>query len=352
MTYVRNCWYVACWSADITEKPFAAHILSERIVLYRAPSGALVALEDRCVHRNAPLSVGRCEGANIRCLYHGLLFDADGRCIEIPGQDLIPEKARIRKYPVADKHDWIWVWMGDPAKAEENLIPPVAGLQHPEWLLGHGHIDIAGEARLMCDNLLDFTHLSYVHAAGFAASDAWARSRPKFTQLPNGVRSERWVVGDKGMRTREDAAPIDGWQSYDLLLPGILIMWNGFYEAGTAAKMNMGAPDPALTSFDVSLTCQAITPLKEKQTRYFWTWGPRKGPADEAVLAALMSIADEAFGEDRAIVEAQQRVLDDRPDAPIMPTNSDQGVLMYNRFVAELVRDEQSGSASPIRATA
>ena len=98
MTYVKNAWYVAAWEHEIEDgKPYQMMVLGEPIVLYRtAETGGVVALEDRCVHRLAPLSLGRCEGAKLRCMYHGLLFDTDGKCVEIPGQELIPAKARVR----------------------------------------------------------------------------------------------------------------------------------------------------------------------------------------------------------------------------------------------------------------
>src|SRR5436305_566446 len=76
-------------------KPFAITILGERIVIWRTADGGLHALEDRCVHRLAPLSLGRCEGERLRCMYHGLLYEADGRVVEIPGQEVIPAKARV-----------------------------------------------------------------------------------------------------------------------------------------------------------------------------------------------------------------------------------------------------------------
>ena len=110
MAYVRNAWYVAAWVTDIpVDKPTAVEILGEPIVLWRS-DGRLVAFEDRCVHRLAPLSLGRCEGASLRCMYHGLRFDADGKCVEIPGQELVPPQARVRTYPVLEKHSWAWVW--------------------------------------------------------------------------------------------------------------------------------------------------------------------------------------------------------------------------------------------------
>ena len=143
MTYVRNAWYVAGWSDDLeTGVPFGIRILGEPVVIYRGGGGRLAALEDRCVHRLAPLSLGRCEGDNLRCMYHGLLFDADGKVVEIPGQELVPPQAKVRSYPAVDRHSWLWVWMGDPELADEGLIPPAVGFDDPDYILGRGcHVD-------------------------------------------------------------------------------------------------------------------------------------------------------------------------------------------------------------------
>src|SRR5690242_4086065 len=122
MKYVQNAWYVAAWAREvIAERPMGVRVLSEPIVIWRTASGALSAFEDRCIHRLAPLSLGRCEGEKLRCMYHGLLYDRTGRVVEIPGQDKTPASLRIRAYTVAERHGWIWVWMGE-AEADETLI--------------------------------------------------------------------------------------------------------------------------------------------------------------------------------------------------------------------------------------
>src|SRR3569833_2547425 len=96
--YVRNAWYVAGWSDELEAgKPFPAAILDEPIGIFRSDSGRFVALEDRCVHRLAPLSLGRCEGERLRCMYHGLLYDTDGAVAEIPGQELLRRNARVKR---------------------------------------------------------------------------------------------------------------------------------------------------------------------------------------------------------------------------------------------------------------
>src|SRR5271165_7220434 len=122
--FLRNCWYVAGWSHHFAEDALVARtMLDEPIVLYRKRDRTVVALEDRCCHRLAPLSLGRREGDDLRCMYHGLKFGPDGRCKEIPGQAAIPAKAAVRGYPVVERGSWIWVWMGEAARADVAQIP-------------------------------------------------------------------------------------------------------------------------------------------------------------------------------------------------------------------------------------
>jgi phenylpropionate dioxygenase-like ring-hydroxylating dioxygenase large terminal subunit len=336
MPYVRNAWYVAAWSHQLeTAKPYAITILEDRIVIYRTDSGRLAALEDRCVHRLAPLSLGRCEGERLRCMYHGFLYGPDGTVVEVPGEERIPARAKVRSYPVADRHDWIWVWMGDAAAADERLIPPAVGLSDPNWILGHGQMDYAAEARLICDNLCDFSHLSYVHAKSFGASENWAKSRPNVIQLERGVRFERWMLGEPRMRARGEGRA-DVWSSYDFLIPGILLMSSAAYPEGTAEASKLQAPAPELQGQGITFTSQAVTPLTGQTARYFFSWGPRKDQGDAALRDMLMGIAQQAFTEDRIMIEAQQRVIDETAARRTLPTSADKGVTLYNRVVEKL----------------
>ena len=340
MTYVRNAWYVASWVQDLpADKPTSVSILGEPIVLWRA-DGRVVAMEDRCVHRLAPLSLGRCEGESIRCMYHGLLFGADGKCIEIPGQDLIPPQARVKTYPVVERHSWVWVWMGDPAGADEALIPPAIGVEDPAWILGHGYLDYAAEARLINDNLLDFSHLTYVHANSFQLGSTFAEERPKLETLPRGIRFSRWIVGSMGTRGRESDQPVDLFMTYDFLIPGVLLMWNGQFAAGTAHACNFANPDYSRAVAGVTFTSQAVTPVGDKTARYFFSWGPHRDHGDEKLRDYLMGIAGQAFGEDKTMIEGQQRIIERTPHPVIMPTSHDRGVTIFNRLVEKFAREE------------
>ena len=261
MTYVRNAWYVAAWSHELEpEKPFAITILGDPLVIWRNPAGALSALADRCVHRLAPLSLGRCEAEKLRCMYHGLLFAPDGKVVEIPGQDLIPANARVRSYTVIERHSWVWVWMGDAAQADPALIPPAVGFEDPDYILGHGHLDYAAEARLINDNLLDFSHLTYVHANSFGAGPQFATTVPTIIPLDRGVRVQRWMPNTMGQANRKSPVPIDTWQSYDFLVPGVLLMWSAQYPLGTAERLDFAPPAKEEAIAGLNFTSQAVTP--------------------------------------------------------------------------------------------
>jgi vanillate O-demethylase monooxygenase subunit len=342
MNYVRNTWYVAGWAQDFTsERPLGISLLGEPVVIWRGADNVLTALEDRCVHRLAPLSLGRCEGAKLRCMYHGLLYDRSGAVTEIPGQDLIPPGAKVRSYPVCERHSWVWVWLGDPAACDAALIPPAVGYDNPNYILGHGQIDYAAEARLINDNLLDFSHLSYVHINSFGANEEWARLRPQITPLANGVRVERWLEDTSGSTRLSFTQPGERYSRYDFLLPGILLMTGGVFPLGTRARLGGAAPDLELAQGAVTFTSQAVTPLTEKTSRYFFSWGPHRKHGDAALRDTLMGVAHKAFAEDRTMIEAQQRIIDMTPAARIMPTSADRAITLFNQIVAKRLREER-----------
>jgi phenylpropionate dioxygenase-like ring-hydroxylating dioxygenase large terminal subunit len=341
MKYLRNCWYVAAWSTEVAQgKPYKMSILNEPLVIWRGASGQLNALEDRCVHRMAPLSMGRCEGDDLRCMYHGLLYGADGRVKEIPGQAKVPPQACVRRYAVIDKHSWIWVWMGDAATADPKLIPEAVGLEDPNWILGHGHLDYQAEARLINDNLLDFSHLSFVHAKSFQPGEDFAQQQPTIERLDRGLRFSRWVPGAMRRLSNTPDQRFDNWQSYDFVLPGVLLMWSGSFSEGAAAENQMRKPDYEKAVGNVAFTSQAVTPMTAKTSRYFFSWGPHCRHGDEKMRDAMMGLAAMAFGEDKAIIEAQQLVIDATAEPRIMPTAHDRGVTLFNQMIERMLQQE------------
>jgi len=122
--FLKNTWYVAAWSHEVAADGMLARTITRvPLLLWRDSTGQVIAFDDRCCHRAAPLSMGRREGDHIRCMYHGLLYDKTGKCVEIPSQEFIPPAAKVRAYPVVERFKWVWIWMGDAQAADPSLIP-------------------------------------------------------------------------------------------------------------------------------------------------------------------------------------------------------------------------------------
>ena len=349
--FIENCWYVAAWVNDIAQDQlFATSIIGKPVVLYRGTDSKLIALENRCCHRAAPLSLGRIEGNDVRCMYHGMKYDRRGVCVEIPGQSLIPPKARVRSYSVVERHGWVWVWMGEPNQADEQLIPPAVGPDDARYTLRIGYMDYEANYQLINDNLTDFTHLSYVHPKSFGTSEEFARTRPTVIGIPRGIRVQRWVLN--AMIDDSDARPERGnvagnelWQTYDFLAPGILLMYNAVYPPGTAERVHNLQPDASLGEpLSHSFTSQAVTPMTERTSRYFYSWGPNKGEGSEVIADAMMNIAQVAFGEDKRMIEAQQESIDLDPTRAEVLTSADAGPMRMRRVIEELCKAQNSAA--------
>ncbi|HUB94855.1 MAG TPA: Rieske 2Fe-2S domain-containing protein, partial [Stellaceae bacterium] len=190
MRALRNQWYCAALSKEIGRTPLARTFLGEPVVMYRASDGAAVALEDRCCHRRAPLSRGAVEGDNLRCGYHGLLYEPGGQVIWAPGQDKLPPGARVRRYPLTEKHGWTWIWMGDPALADPEAAPAFHWYDAPGWASVGSCLPVKANYLLLVDNLLDLSHLAFLHIKTIGAGDDTA---PELTweRGPNFVRGTR-----------------------------------------------------------------------------------------------------------------------------------------------------------------
>lgn len=337
--YPRNAWYVAAWDVEFArEKPEAVVILGEPIVLFRDSQGKLAALEDRCPHKLAPLSLGRCEGDRLRCMYHGILFDRGGRAVEVPGQDMIPHSLSVRSYPVTVRGTWVWIWMGDAEKVDEALIPETEALDSPNYLMRHGMIDYDASAHLICENLLDLSHLSFVHENSFgsSANDEWSNSPPFVTTLDRGVRIGRWIRN----RRYRDGRTVDHWNTYDFLVPGILTMAGYAFPVGTADGLE-GAPEAVAQDDVYSITCQAVTPVSEGKARYFFSAGVPRGTDEEARLEQLFKVTLQAFAEDKMMIEAQQKVIAQVPGRNFHPIGADRATTLYQRVARKLEKIER-----------
>jgi vanillate O-demethylase monooxygenase subunit len=342
--WLRNAWYVVAARDELVPDALLARtVIGQPLVLYRAGNGAVVALEDRCCHRLAPLSKGRREGDDLRCMYHGMKFAPDGRCVEIPGQSAIPAEARVGSYPVRESGAWVWVWMGEQA-ADPALLPVTIAPEDDGWRIAGGHLDYDAHYQLINDNLLDLSHLSFTHEHTLGRdTPGWAGSRPRLVRLARGVRFRRWLPDYRHSRHLGHlGTQFDLWHHYDFLVPGIFIQRSAWYALGTAARLDNAPPEaPALFE-----RCdeQAVTPATANTARYWYTAGVRRDDADDAYVARQLTFTERAFNEDKAIIEAQQRVIDLDPAHPMLPTSFDAGPTTFRRLLAQLVEQEQGAA--------
>ena len=345
MMFLRNCWYVAAFDKELPETGLLARtIIGEPLVFYRRSDGQIACFEDRCVHRLAPLSRGRLEGDRLRCMYHGFLYEVDGRCVEIPGQTEIPAIARVRTYPAVSRHGWIWIWPGDREQADPDLIPGAYGLHNPEWILPADQMIYDANYMLLNNNLCDLGHLSFVHVNSFGADMQWIQQHPKITSIDRGVRFERWVTDVAPIPPLGKAAAherVDIWSLYDFLVPGLFLFYNGLHVAGSAKDMEYGPPPREDALFE-HYTQQSVTPIDERRTLYTFCWGPstRLGTAEDAEV--MTRILGKAFYEDKDLIEAQQRIIDCDPARSVMPTAGDKGVVKFNLLMSKLIGMENS----------
>ena len=158
-----NAWYAAAYDVEVKRALLARTICEHKLVLYRKLDGGLVAMEDACWHRLLPLSMGRLDGDDLTCGYHGLVFNADGRCVHMPSQQTINPSACVRAFPVVEKHRFVWVWPGDPQQADPKLIPDLHWNDDPAWAGDGKMIPVKCDYRLVLDNLMDLTHEAFVH---------------------------------------------------------------------------------------------------------------------------------------------------------------------------------------------
>jgi phenylpropionate dioxygenase-like ring-hydroxylating dioxygenase large terminal subunit len=318
-------------------------IIGEPIVVYRKEDGTPIALADRCCHKSAKLSAGRLEGDCVRCMYHGLKFDTSGRCIEIPGQDKIPPTACVASFPVVQSGSWIWVWMGDPAKADTDLIPRTIAFDDPSWNLRRSSMDYKANYQLINDNLTDFSHLSFVHPKSFGASPTFAAVRPTVKRIDRGVRVSRWLGGaqveNKNVAEavgRNADAPVT-WMSYDYLVPGILVMRSETYRIEDFPED--GVSPPTGTPVMANTNCQAVTPMTEDTSRYFFLTGPRSGPNSDRGADKLLEIMKIAFEEDRQMIESQAANIRLVPGQEMM-TGHDLGPVQFRSVIRSLIKLE------------
>jgi phenylpropionate dioxygenase-like ring-hydroxylating dioxygenase large terminal subunit len=327
--FVRNAWYVAALSTDIKAELFARTIANERIVMYRTSEGKIAALEDRCAHRQVPLSKGCLQGDQVQCWYHGLHFDETGKCVHIPSQSNIPQRASVRSFPVAERYSFVWLWLGDPALCDGSSIPDHSVCVSPkhagEMYYAHARTDY----RLGIDNFLDSSHVAFVHP-GTVESQAVSEARPEMEIQENRVCVRRRMYKEKSsplFQKMMGLAYIDRIQD--------CIFWPVGNTRIDSTVHPPGEPNgPALRTFTLGL----FTPESETSC-HLWAGIYRDFAIDNQQLSQL--IAQQL----RAIIEQDVNVVEHAQAnwseaASIVHLEVDQASIAARQILDHLLRKE------------
>ena len=333
--FLKNAWYVAAWGDEVAPgKLFERTIIGESLVMYRKSDGAPVIMDNTCPHRFAPLSQGKLFGDKIECPYHGLHFGPDGHCALNPyGDGKIPARARVNSYPVVERHAILWVWMGDPALANPDEIPDFSCHVNPASPTVKGVIEMHANYELVTDNLMDLTHVTYVHE-GVLGSEAVKRGEHEVLQAGTTVYSNRWCPdGDAppawDMMFGNYGKPVDHWLYMRWDAPAHMLLDVGIVPTGRPREEGIW-----MYGTDI------LTPKDENSTHYFWACSRSYRLDDPAAGEEWVRAIDIAFvNQDKPMIESQARMMKNRTfddmDPVLLPV--DAAAVRCRRLLAELV---------------
>jgi len=307
--FLYKAWYVAAWPSEVTRTPLRRVFLEQPVMLYRREDGRPVALADSCPHRFVPLSRGSLVGDEIVCCYHGLRFNPDGACTLNPhGDGTIPAVAKVRAYPLAESQGLIWIWMGAAADADPRTIPVLSIPHFPAlddadaYAAVGGRLSIAANYELITDNLLDLSHVQFLHPGLRVANPRVTRHEMK--QEGNAITSYFWrdegqVNGLLKLMGWPADRPVDSRAHMHWQPPALMTLDVGVTDVGRPVEEGMSAPSLHL-----------LTPESRERTHYFFAFLRTVGKDDAALTEKVRVLGLQAFEqEDKPVIEAQQMNL-------------------------------------------
>jgi phenylpropionate dioxygenase-like ring-hydroxylating dioxygenase large terminal subunit len=344
--FVRNAWYIASWGDELTDAPVARRILNEPIALFRDRAGTAHALADRCCHRAAQLSLGEVVDQGLQCGYHGMVFDGAGKCVHIPGQDKIPDKAVVPSYPLVERDAFLWIWMGEAAKADPARIPDVS--YHNDtahWPHIHDKLHIKGGYLLMVDNLMDLTHLGYVHKRTIGGNPGQhVDAKMETARTQTGVRFTRWMLNSPPPPTYVNAygfqGRIDRWQEFEWVAPATVLQWTGAKDVGQGAYEGNRAGGFQFKVF------HGLTPETETSCYYYFATATAFKQDDRAAQEQFFRESRATFVEDKNVCEGQQARLSEFGESWLVNIVSDATRMQMRRIVDGLIADDNRGIAA------
>lgn len=342
-TFPLDQWYVAARSPEVGREPFERTICNEPLVFYRTEAGAPVVMQGRCPHRFYPLAKSPLVGDAIQCGYHGMTFGPDGRCINIPTQDKIPEKCRTRVYPAVERWQWLWVWMGDPALADPAAIPQPVYFDDPNWETTPAKtLHVKARYQLALDNLLDLSHLGYIHQSYVGDLTEVVQAPIEMTEHNGNLRLVRHTKDTPYSPYHEflfgpGDALLDVDVPSDYYSSALIITGGVFHRASSTSQ-------PGETPEKLGEMCwlHAITPETPTTSFYFGGFTRDFRRNDEAFTEANIQMYDALRAQDETALELVEDGLNnlsylDKEFSALQ----DSGAIRVRRLLSAQIRKEQ-----------
>jgi vanillate O-demethylase monooxygenase subunit len=345
--FLENAWYVGAWADEVGRTPLARTLLGQPIVFYRREDGDAVAMQDRCPHRFVKLSGGEVRGDEIMCPYHGLTFDAGGRCTHQRANDIAKERFVLRTYPVVERYRALFVWMGDPALADPALIPEFKFFNEPgRMIAGKGTTYLKANYLLEIDNLLDLSHLDFVHAKTIS-NGCVTEGQYDVYQRGTTVHSDWFIPATKAPVQFADLIALSSNPAWGGTKAGMIVdHWLDMrWDAPGTLYLDVGVAPAGTDRADPIDMAQAhfVTPESETTTHYFWIYSMTDVGQGQDMLDFFLKVVHIAFDEeDRPMLEAQQAAMksaDFWAEQPMILAE-DAGAIRARRVLDKLIREE------------
>lgn len=341
---LRNYWYVAAFSDEITRKPMRRTILNEDIVFYRTEDGKPVAVQNRCPHRSFPLHNGELHGDRIVCPYHGMEFNPDGSCAHVPALNAAPRAIRLDSYPLEEDGPFMWIWMGDPAKPDYSRLIRQEWCTEPGWTHVRGYMHMGANYLGLHENLMDLTHFPFLHGK-------WNIARPEHAMAPSKITEEGNVIRQVEMHEDVEFPPpiaaSAGMKGPFNREAHHLVQTPGMHQG---KQVVFGQGDPS--NQDIQHVIHIMTPESTTSTHYLWAIARHNAIEDKELDAAMQTIGEGAFLEDKVALEEIEEIYarDHRPNFREKIIKSDEGGIRVLRMIARMAAEEEAENAQALEA--
>ena len=364
--FIFNEWYVAGFAHEFDRTLRKRKILGRNLVLFRTTGGQLSALDDRCAHRSYPLSASKLDGDTIVCGYHGLRYNAAGDCIEVPSQAKCPKGIGVARYPLVERGPLVWIWMGAAELADPARIPHQPWLEASDWERSQGYFALPASYVSLHENLMDLTHLSFLHAESFGTADYAAAPYEAIVEDGEDTTQAASAAGGvgaaSGPRRAADMLPrfVLNRRVVPTTLPPVWAEPTGIL-GNTAARIvssefvspalhvvtawfhDTAAPLAGRPEFTIR-TAHIPTPESLTSTHYFIVHGRDFALGNPAVTQVMHEQLFHAFGEDVTGLSAVEQTLAEAGDEPYeISVASDRASVAMRRYLKRRSDQELAG---------